>query len=82
MDLIRKDSPTFLMIVETHTSFMKTKQFWNRAGSVDVHYVDAHGHARGIWILKQHGSNITTNVFEVYMDTITTKLSLGMTLGS
>jgi hypothetical protein len=81
MDLIRKYSPTFLIIMETHTSFMKTKQFWNRAGYVDV-VVDAHGHAEGIWILKQHGSNITTNVFEVYMDTITTQLSLGMTLGS
>jgi hypothetical protein len=81
MDLIRKYSPTFLIIMETHTSFMKTKQFWNRAGYVDV-FVDAHSHAGGIWILKQHGSNITTNVFEVYMDTITTQLSLGMTLGS
>jgi hypothetical protein len=47
MDIIRKYWPTFLIIMETRTSFMKTKQFWNRAGYVDV-FVDAHGHAGGI----------------------------------
>ncbi|MCI26451.1 RNA-directed DNA polymerase (Reverse transcriptase), partial [Trifolium medium] len=38
---------------------------------------DARGQAGGIWLLKQNGSNIAADVFEVYMDTITIRLSLG-----
>jgi hypothetical protein len=66
MDVIRKHSPTFLIIMETHTSFQKNKQFWQRAGYVSVHYVDARGHSGGIWLLKQNGSNVAADVFEVY----------------
>jgi hypothetical protein len=77
MDVIRKHSPTFLIIIETHSSFQNNKTFWHRAGYVSVRYVDARGHAGGIWILKQNGSNIAADVFEVYKDTITIRLSLG-----
>jgi hypothetical protein len=77
MDVIRKHSPTFLIIMETHTNFQKTKQFWNKSGYVSVQCVDARGQAGGIWLLKQNESNITANIFEVYMDTITIRLSLG-----
>jgi hypothetical protein len=77
MDVIRKHSPTFLIIMETHTSFQKNKQFWQRAGYVSVHYVDARGHSGGIWLLKQNGSNVAADVFEVYKDTNTVRLSLG-----
>ncbi|GAU12283.1 hypothetical protein TSUD_141910 [Trifolium subterraneum] len=42
-----------------------------------VHHVEARGHSGGIWLLKQQGSNITADVFEVYKDTITVRLSLG-----
>ncbi|GAU22350.1 hypothetical protein TSUD_106780 [Trifolium subterraneum] len=76
-DVVRKYSPTFLLIMETHTSFLKTKKFWQGIGYTNVHYVDARGHSGGIWLLKQHGSNIATDVFEVYKDTITIRLSLG-----
>jgi exonuclease III len=76
-DVVRKYSPTFLLIMETHTCFQKTKLFWKRIGYVNTHCVDARGHSGGIWLLKQQGSNITADVFEVYKDTITVRLSLG-----
>ncbi|KAK2441392.1 hypothetical protein QL285_012694 [Trifolium repens] len=63
--------------METHTSFQKNKQFWQRAGYVSVHYVDARGYSGGIWLLKQNGSNVAADVFEVYKDTITVRLLLG-----
>ncbi|MCI06537.1 RNA-directed DNA polymerase (Reverse transcriptase), partial [Trifolium medium] len=63
--------------METHISFEKTNQFWQRVGYVNVHYVEARGHSGGIWLLKQHGSNIAADIFEVYKDTITVRLSLG-----
>jgi hypothetical protein len=77
MDVTRKYSPTFLIIVETHTSYEKTKKFWIRAGYASIHTVDARGHSGGIWLLKQNGSNIAADIFEVYKDTITICLSLG-----
>lgn len=77
IDLIRKHSPRFLIIMETRVGFHKTKSFWDRAGYVSVHFVDARGQSGGIWILKQNGSNIVTVVHYFYMDTITIKLILG-----
>lgn len=32
MDLIRKFSPTFLVIMETHVVYAKLASFWERAG--------------------------------------------------
>jgi hypothetical protein len=48
MDVIRKHSPTFLIIMETHTNYEKTKNFWIRAGYASIHTVDARGHSGGI----------------------------------
>lgn len=44
---------------------------------MSVHYVDARGQSRGIWVLKKNGSDIVTVMHGVFMDIITIKLSLG-----
>jgi ribonuclease HI len=63
--------------METHVSFQKTKLFWMKSGYVNIHSVDARGHSGGIWLFKQQGINIAADIFEVYKDTITIRLSLG-----
>lgn len=60
MDFIIKHSQTFLIIMETHIGFYKTKSLWDRVGSVTVHYVDVCDQYEGIWMLKHNGSNIVT----------------------
>lgn len=77
MELIRKYSPTFLIIMETHTAFHNTKSFWDRAGYVVLSIVEARGQSGGIWFLKQNGSNIGATIHDVFMDTVTIKLTLG-----
>lgn len=77
MELIRKHSPTFSIIIETQIGFHKTKSFLYRVGYVSVHYMDARGQSEGIWVLKNNGSNIVIVAHDVFMDIITIKLSLG-----
>lgn len=62
MDLIRKHSSTFLIIMKSHITFNKTKSLWDRDGYVSVHYVEACGQPRGILVLKHNGSNIVNVV--------------------
>lgn len=77
MDMIRKHSPMFLIVMETHIDFHKSKSFWNRVGYVNVQYMDACGQFGGIWVLKENGGYIVTTVHDVFMDTIIMRLSLG-----
>lgn len=77
MDLIRRYSPTLVIIMETHGAFKKTEVFWNRAGYTKVEVAEARGQSGGFWILKLNSCNVVTSVQDVFRDTITLKLSLG-----
>ncbi|PNX93586.1 ribonuclease H, partial [Trifolium pratense] len=77
MDLIRRHSPTFLIIMETHGAFEKTISFWNKAGYNKVAIVDARGQSGGLWILKHNSSTIITSVEDIFHDTVTLKVSVG-----
>lgn len=77
MDLIRRFSPTFVIIMETHGAFKKTEFFWSRAGYMQVEVVEARGQSGGLWILKQNDCNVVTTTHDVFRDTVTLKLSLG-----
>jgi hypothetical protein len=77
MDLIRRYSPTFLIIMETHGNFAKTTSFWNKAGYSKVAIAEARGQSGGLWILKQNSSNVLVSVEDIFHDTITLKISVG-----
>lgn len=47
-ELIRKFKPTFLIIMETHVAFSKTRSFWNKVGYGLVDLVEAQGQSGGI----------------------------------
>lgn len=77
MDVIRKHSSTFLIVMKTHIGFHKTKSYWDSIVYVIVHYVDVCGQSGGIWVLKKNGINIVMVVHDVFIYTITITLSLG-----
>ncbi|KAK2451629.1 hypothetical protein QL285_010666 [Trifolium repens] len=77
MDIIRRHSPTFLIIMETHGVFEKTISFWNKAGYSKIAIAEARGQAGGLWILKQTCSNVVTTVEDSFHDTITIKVAVG-----
>jgi exonuclease III len=76
-DMIRKYNPTFLSILETHTSFSRLSSFWINNGYSPIHIVEASGHSGGIWLLQQTTSNITANVLEANNYSVTFTVNLG-----
>jgi hypothetical protein len=77
MEIIRRYSPTFLIIMETHGAFEKTISFWNKAGYSKIAIAEARGQAGGLWILQQTCSNVITTVEDNFHDTITIKVAVG-----
>lgn len=75
--MIRRYRPTILIIMETHTTFISTKVFWDRVGYSPIHIVEAQGHSGGIWFLIQHGVSFSTSVVDVEDQYVTVALSKG-----
>jgi len=76
-DIIQKYNPTFLSILETHTPFARLSTFWNNIGYTPIHIIEATCHSRGIWLLKQSTSNITSYVLNTNHYSITFSLHRG-----
>jgi hypothetical protein len=47
-DLIRRFTPTFFAILETHVPFARLSNFWSNNGYSPVHIIEASGHLGGI----------------------------------
>lgn len=77
MDLIRRYSPTFLVIMETHVEFEKTRNFWYRAGYNKVAIEESRDQAGGLWVLQHKASNISATLFESHPNAITLQLVVG-----
>lgn len=76
-EIIRKHSPIFLIILETHVEFSKTQIFWKKVGYKKVAISEARGHSGGIWLMQQVGSNVDTLLVDFHDNAVTIKLTLG-----
>jgi hypothetical protein len=76
-DLLRKYSPTYLAIYETHTPYSNLASFWNNNNYSPVHIVDANGHYGGIWLMIHTATNITSTVLDFNQYSITFTISRG-----
>lgn len=65
IDVIRKYKPTFLVIMETHVKFDRTKVFWERVKYNQVAITEARGYTGGLWVLMQVGQSYTTIVLDI-----------------
>jgi hypothetical protein len=76
-DMIRKYSPTFMAIYETHIPFARLSSFWTNIGYTPVHIIEANGHSGGIWLLKHSATNITTTILDLNQHSITFSIKRG-----
>jgi exonuclease III len=76
-DLIRKYSPTYLAIFETHTPFANLSSFWNNNGYAPVHVIEANGHSGGIWLLIHTATTTVSTVLHYNQYSITFAISRG-----
>lgn len=51
--LINRFSPSFLVIMETHVQFARTKVFGDQCRYTAVASMEARGHSGGLWVLMQ-----------------------------
>jgi hypothetical protein len=76
-DLIRRFTPTFFAILETHVPFARLSNFWSNNGYSPVHIIEASGHSGGIWLLKHTSSNITSTVLHSNQYSLTFSITRG-----
>ncbi|MCH80273.1 RNA-directed DNA polymerase (Reverse transcriptase) [Trifolium medium] len=55
-DLINRFHPEMIILVETHSSFASSENFWYRVGYDKIEVQEAQGHSGGIWAMKRRGS--------------------------
>ncbi|PNY14872.1 ribonuclease H, partial [Trifolium pratense] len=58
-DLARRFKPELIILVETHTPFTSSENFWHREGYEKIAVQEAQGHAGGIWAVKRRGSEFS-----------------------
>jgi hypothetical protein len=76
-DLIRKHSPTYMAILETHVPFARLSSFWSNNGYSPVHIIEANGQSGGLWLLQHTATNHTSIVLDSNQYSITFSLSRG-----
>lgn len=65
-ELVRKHRPSLVILVETHSPFVKTEGFWRGLGYKAVGISEAQGHAGGIWVLVEAGCDIAISVVSIF----------------
>lgn len=74
---IKESQPTLFMIIETHTTFDRTRAFWNHVDYSKVEVIEAQGQSGGLWILMQNGCTLSISVVDVHPNAITVTISFG-----
>ena len=75
-ELVRRFSPSFFFLMETHVAFDRVKLFWTKLGYEAVKIIEAQGHSGGIWILSSKQS-ICCNVLSCFNQAIIVEFSRG-----
>lgn len=76
-DLVKKNNPSMIILMETHCAFSRAERFWTRMGYEAAAYSEAHGHSGGIWMLMAMGSNYDISVVDCWHQMVTISIKKG-----
>lgn len=76
-ELLNRFKPDLVFVYETHITFARTKNFWDREAYSLVAMEEAQGHSGGIWVMKSSGSVYAIIVRDTMHQAITINISRG-----
>lgn len=76
-ELIRKHTPSMVILMETHCAFKRVERFWQKLGYDATAYSKAQGHSGGIWILVEQRRNYSVSLVNCFHQMVTISISMG-----
>lgn len=76
-ELVKRYSPSIVIVFETHCLFSKVERFWHKLGYYVGGIVEAQGQAGGIWLLVKRSYCFTVNILDIHQQVVTMGIKKG-----